>query len=487
MKIALSPQLFGGNPTGLLEFLGLRVDGQPSERVPAWEVSEQLTTLVEARTLHGPSLTRSRFDVSQVPAPGVPGGMPDYMSGEFERHMNTFTAEATLPSGLQRIIHTLMAVPDSEVPAAIKWGSDSLAAFLLTHADGSDEPLFPRHSVHDIRVDNIAFRWSKLPQVLMRLKHNTVAEVIESSKANPDEIAFQSSGALLEGTVFGGLYFAPLLSSLFPRMWGFGVPRLGQIIVYTFGRDIAGRRLGAGPNPIDSLHSLIYHSDSQSFDTDSLDTPVLHKAAYSEAVEWWSWQVNRTLLDVFSPTTYVDGTGFYVPEMHQRWMLNLEQLLSRISAIARHSDDHTAQLMLLFPAMDILADGFLGSGGIGSLMLPSQLRKRIAAIETHVPVRIRPLIMAPAYRALAAAEQVADEFFIASPNPDATVESRLQQLWTARRNTTHGFNNNAEILAEHTGRLPSDIVLVPTVYLLDILTDRQRLLERIVRICRTGR
>jgi hypothetical protein len=45
------------------------------------------------------------------------------------------------------------------------------------------------------------------------------------------------------------------------------------------------------------------------------------------------------------------------------------------------------------------------------------------------------------------------------------------------------FNNNAEILAEHSGRLPADIVLVPMVYLLDILTDRQRLLERIERNC----
>ena len=80
--------------------------------------------------------------------------------------------------------------------------------------------------------------------------------------------------------------------------------------------------------------------------------------------------------------------------------------------------------------------------------------------------------MAPAYRALAAAEQVAEGFFIDSPNPDATTESRLTHLWNARRNTTHGFNNNAEILAEHSGRLPADIVLVPTVYLLDII-DRQ--------------
>ena len=164
-------------------------------------------------------------------------------------------------------------------------------------------------------------------------------------------------------------------------------------------------------------------------------------------------------------------------------MLNFEQLLSRIGAIVRHPRDQAAQLMLMFPAMDILGDSFTASGGIAQLMLPSRIRKAIGEIEEHVPDRIKPLIMAPAYRALAAAEQVADEFIVPSPNPDATPESRLRDLWNARRNTTHGFNANAEILAEHSGRLPADIVLVPMVYLLDIVTDRQRLLEHIQRTC----
>ncbi|MEU1956810.1 hypothetical protein [Nocardia rhamnosiphila] len=486
MKIEIPPQLFGGNPAGLLEYLGLCIDHQPSESAPSWEVSGQSVTLVEAKTLHGPALSRSRFDVSRVPTPGVPGGMPAHMSSEFDRNTHALDQQGTLPSLLKRLSHTLIAVPDAEVPETIRWVSDTLAVCTQENPDGSTEPLFPRHSVHDIRVDNIAHRWAKLPQVLLRLKHNTVAEIVESSKENPAEIAFQSSAALLEGTIFGGLYFAPLLGNLFPRMWGFGAPRLGQIIVYTFGRHISGRGLGAGPNAIDTLHELTHHTTSRGFNTKSLDETGLHKAAYSEAVDWWAWQINQTMLDIFSPATYTDANDFYAPEVHQRWMLNLEQLLSRISTIARHSEDETAQLMLLFPAMDILADGFFGSSGIGQLMIPSRIRKRITAIEAHVPDRIKPVIMAPTYRALAAAEQVADEFFIASPNPDATVESRLQQLWTARRNTTHGFNNNAEILAEHTGRLPSDIVLVPTVYLLDILTDRQRLLERIARMCRNG-
>jgi hypothetical protein len=182
--------------------------------------------------------------------------------------------------------------------------------------------------------------------------------------------------------------------------------------------------------------------------------------------------------------TRADDNDFYLPAVHQRWMLNFEQLLSRIGAILRHPRDQAAQLMLMFPAMDILGDSFNASGGIAQLMLPSRIRKAIEEIEEHVPERIRPLVMAAAYRALEAADQVAGEFIVPSPNPHATTESRLRHLWNARRNTTHGFNDNAEILAEHSGRLPADIVFVPMVYLLDIVTDRQRLLERIKRTCR---
>ncbi|MEB3980158.1 hypothetical protein OQ968_02645 [Mycobacterium sp. 663a-19] len=196
-------------------------------------------------------------------------------------------------------------------------------------------------------------------------------------------------------------------------------------------------------------------------------------------MDWWASRINKMLRDLFSPTTYVDANGFYLPEAHQMWMLNVEQLLSRVGAILRRPTDQAAQLMLMFPALDILADSFAGGNGAGALMVPSRIHKRISALEERVPERIAPLILAPAYRAMAAAERTADGFFVSSPNPDATTESRLLRLWNARRNTTHGFGGNAEILADHSGRLPADVVLVPMVYLLDLLTDRERLLQRI--------
>ncbi|MGU3502505.1 hypothetical protein [Mycobacterium sp. C31M] len=486
MRISVPQEMFGNNPEGFIDHLGLVVQQRPSGVDTEWEVSAKNTDLVYAQTLHGPALKRSRFDVSPAPTPEVPGGMPVSMFEAFEKITQTLDANPTLAARLDRIITTLIAVPDNQLPAAVQWGSTVLSAIPLERADGTTEPLFPRHSVHDVRIAPLAYRWSKLPQVLLRLRHTTAAELVEESKKDPDKATFQSSGALLEGTVFGGLYFAPLLGSQSPSMWGIGVPRVGQVIVYTFGRLISGRGFDASRDQLDCLQVLIHHSPTHDFAAKIADASTMHKAVFSETIDWWASRVDKTIRDIFSPTTYLDGNNYYVPEAHQRWMLNLEQLFTRIGAIVNHPRDRSAQLMLMFPAMDILADSFTGANGIGQLMTPARIRKRIKAIEERVPTRIQPLVMAPAYRALAAAQQVADEFFAPSPNPDATIESRLIHLWNARRNTTHGFNENAEILAEHTGRLPADIVMIPMVYLLDILTDRDRLLQRIARSCRTA-
>jgi hypothetical protein len=483
MKIDLPPEMFGGDPAGLIDYCGLFVVNRPTGSDTAWEVSTKPTSLVESQVLHGPALKGSRFDVSKVPTPAVPGGMPRELFGEFEKLAQRLDENPTLAAGLERITTTLIAVPDHHVPAAIRWGSETLAGIPFTHDDGSTEPLFPRHSVHDIRIEPFAYRWSKLAQLFFLLRHNTAAQVIASAKANPDAPAFRSCEALLEGSVLGGPYFAPLLGNMFPSMWGIGAPRAGQVIIYTFGKVIGGNGLGASRDQRDSLQILTHHTPAHDFDTNSLDVTTLHRAALSEAVDWWAGRINNTLCDIFSPTAYVDSNDFYLPAAHQRWMVNFEQLVSRIGAIVRHPRDQAAQLMLMFPAMDILGDSFTGSGGIAQLMLPSRIRKAIQEIEEHVPDRIKPLIMAPAYRALEAADQVADEFIVPSPNPDATTESRLRQLWNALRNTTHGYHNSPEILAEHSCRLPADIVLVPMVYLLDILTDRERLLEHINRTC----
>ncbi|MEB3980159.1 hypothetical protein OQ968_02650 [Mycobacterium sp. 663a-19] len=256
MKIDLPPDISGGDPAWLLDYLGLNVVQAPTPPDTTWVVSVRQVDLVEAKTLHGPALNRSRFDVSSTPTPQVPGGMAPELAPQYQRHIEELQKSTTLPSLLEQITSTLIAVRDDQVPEAIRWASDTLAEIPLYHDDGTTEPLFARHSVHDIRIDPLAYRWSKLPQVMIRLRHESVTDVIASAKGNPNDLTFNSSGALLEGTIFGGLYFAPLLGNMSPLLWGIGAPRLGQVILYTFGRVIRGARQGRQPRPYRQSENL---------------------------------------------------------------------------------------------------------------------------------------------------------------------------------------------------------------------------------------
>jgi hypothetical protein len=72
-----------------------------------WEVFAKPIALVEAQTLHGPALKRSRFDVSKAPIPEVRGGMSPELCDEFVRHAQLLDKNPPLPSRLDRIIHGL--------------------------------------------------------------------------------------------------------------------------------------------------------------------------------------------------------------------------------------------------------------------------------------------------------------------------------------------------------------------------------------------
>ncbi len=487
MNLNLPTALYGGDSVGLIKAFGLRVERSPENPGGTWQVSAlDDVAAVTCKTLHSPALRRQRFDVSTVPTPAVKGGISSDMIPEFHRYREKLAADTSLPSVVQQIISTLISVPDAEVPTTIQWASQLLDSLPVEVADGSTEPLFPRHSVHDIRIDHRVHLWVKLPQIFMRLEHNTVAEVIAEFQSDGGELVFQSSAALTEATVLGGLFFAPLLTNLMPTVWGFGVPRIEQTVIYAFGRQLAGLNdTGAPPNLVSTLQALVHTSPARSFDTTRLNEESLHKNMFAEAVEWWTERMNQMILDLYSPTTYRDSNESYVPAVHQQWILNVEQLLHRISAIGLNPREQTVQLGMMMAAMDIFGDSIYECGNIGSLMRPSKIAKTIDAVELRVPERCRELIVAPARRALAAAQQTGDGFFLPSPNPETTADSRLADFWNARRNTTHGFRNNTGILTQHNGKLPADIVLVPMVYLLDLLTDRKHLLSRISRQCLT--
>lgn len=103
MKIDVPPQMFGNNPPGFIDHLGLVVEQRPTGFNTTWHVSAKRNDLVTAQTLHGPALKRARFDVSPIPAPDVPGGAPNELFDVFERIARHLDQSATLPARLDRM------------------------------------------------------------------------------------------------------------------------------------------------------------------------------------------------------------------------------------------------------------------------------------------------------------------------------------------------------------------------------------------------
>ncbi|SDQ35968.1 hypothetical protein SAMN04489765_0104 [Tsukamurella pulmonis] len=399
--------------------------------------------------------------------------------------------QPSLPAALRSLVYDVMSVPDAELPAAIQRISDVMAAIEFTDEAHLGDLVLPDHAIHDVRVNPTLYQWSKLPQILLRFGRQSFAEVLDSYHAEPDRLTFQSGAALLDAAVMGAPFYAPLLGNASPSMWGFGVPRINQTTIVTFGRLSAG--LGAGPSR--DLLDLLSHLETRTEPSTMPGPQVMrerydgiHRAAYAAAIDWWTQQMNETIHVIYAPTTYVDADGVYLPAEHHRWMLNFEQLLSRVAAVARQGRDPSAQLLLMFSAMDLLGDAFIG-GGVDGLFAPNALERAIATVVDHVPERARPVLMLPTERALTASRAIADEFFLPPRDPTIAPARRITKLMTARRNATHGFWTDDDELVEHSGHLPVDLALVPYTYLLKFVTQtgREGLFNKIRRECRRPR
>ena len=70
MKIDLPPQMYGSNPAGLIEYLGLDIRHRPTGSDTVWEVAARSTALVEdADPPWSTPQTQQDYDISKAPTP----------------------------------------------------------------------------------------------------------------------------------------------------------------------------------------------------------------------------------------------------------------------------------------------------------------------------------------------------------------------------------------------------------------------------------
>ncbi len=154
--------------------------------------------------------------------------------------------------------------------------------------------------------------------------------------------------------------------------------------------------------------------------------------------------------------------------------------------------------------LDVFADRITGVD-FDRLCTLTYARQKADDVRKHMLPSVAAVLMPAADRAVNALTAIQDGFFIQKQRGDQNVRLRqpdghwderlperaVAMLLKVFRNSTHGFGHrkgarkkielDASLLVHHHGQMPSDIVLLPYLYLLDTLCNPDRVRQDIAR------
>lgn len=207
------------------------------------------------------------------------------------------------------------------------------------------------------------------------------------------------------------------------------------------------------------------------------------------------------------PTTFGDAAGFYDPYEHQHWLLTFGQVFGLTTALQTSGRNFSVQRALMNTLLDTYADR-ISRRKFEQLCTYRTAKDTADRVRTRMPEDVASVLMPVADRAVESLERVQYGFFIRKQRGDANVVVRIPTnprpqhrqpqravavLLKVFRNATHGFGGTnpnprddndlvaERLLAHHTGDMPSDLVFLPYLYLLDTLSDPEQVRENIVR------
>ncbi|GAA0716744.1 hypothetical protein Drose_36765 [Dactylosporangium roseum] len=354
----------------------------------------------------------------------------------------------------------------------------------------SNEHLLENSAVHVVTRSEALVRRVKFPAVLLRIAHDDQLRAgdftyIKNSLAKGDR-PFSSGDGLLHGIYTFDAYLAPLIGCMTPQIWAFSAHRTFGAVVYSFGRHLAGLNPGAA----ELLHLVPRTTETSRTWT----SPTLSPAACSDAIAWWTKQLNEIFSVLSDPVVFADKTNTYDPVRHHQKLLTAEQLFRRTGSILTSYRDAEAQQVLLFTVLDIL-DRISQQSVEKSAHLVTAERALTRLRGTMSPTAAEVLLPL-AERAVAALKSVQDGFFIrsSSTKPDEMKIFGLSKVNAAAkyvkllRDATHGHGaKNAgrvaetnALLANHDGTISHDLPLLGYLYLLDFMSRPQDLRRRLM-------
>jgi hypothetical protein len=480
VHIEIPPELFDGDTRGFLQHLGLHgrhlMDNDWSIRADAGP------KLVTSMTLADETGFDHKFDVlAQLPNIDAIVNDPSYFD-EWEqlgaRLMERFLTGNDETAYFNSIQGDMLRAKASDLPS---WADQIYTSLGERKLESTGEALFANRSAHLVCVTDTLVRRARLPAMLFRFAQDPDAFAnLKLAEAQGDPLFATSTPWYLD--IIGGIhYLGPLFGCRSPLFWCIPAPRQMATILFSLGHEVNGYRREP-MEPMQLLPSLGRRDSREGTKFDVIST--------GRAIHWWAFRLNQMFTYLSDSATFSDPNGWYSPHDHQHWMLTFGQAFGLVTSIQTSGRNRATQLALMYTLLDTIADRLSGRSfdDLCSLKTAQKVARRVR--EGMYPP-VAEVLMPAADRAVAALAELQEGFFIQRQRGEEEVvfhmpggktdaktpEKAVALLLKVFRNATHGFGGKkgdnaglfASILVQHNGQLPEDIVLLPYLYLLEVL------------------
>ncbi|MEV8439412.1 hypothetical protein AB0425_18720 [Actinosynnema sp. NPDC051121] len=400
--------------------------------------------------------------------------------GDFQDKVDRIGAGGDAESILNHAVLRTMACHENELPA-----------FVRNVMKNGVLPNYPYGTAFMIRM----------PEVVLQTRYAAVRVLLaaEEDKSlyiqKPEEFRGFRSASGLTMDINSGLlcYFAPLLASLAPYVWGVHGTRAGGAIIYSLGAPLPGLSQTSR-----DLIRQFEHSDSNG---STIQAPS-SGGAYEMAIVWWVERLNELFNEVTDPYNFADyDSGLWNIRRHFEHLLNVGQIFSSVQALATVTGNDVAGRSLLYDVLDALGDG-LKLLSFDSMVRYATAQKTLDELRVKLPVDVASVLLPRCESAVAALKRVQDGFFLPSrlsgdliryPSGKRVKESLHSKEDAAAaylremRNAKHGFSGNNDagrlradaLIASHDGYLPAHLPDLAYLYLLRLMASPELVRRRV--------
>jgi hypothetical protein len=498
VELSFSGELFGRDPRGLLQHAGLHGRHLGGDRWSVWPNAE--TSFLTCRDIADETEFDNHFDyLKDVPDPGINLDADPEIAQRFSDLEQQLLKRMKYGDDLAAPLHRIQA------RIAMSKNSDELIAIVRDAYENlrqvpyekTGERLFDEASVQLITATDLLVRRARLPGILFRFDQDPDALQTMGNVAEYEEGFFASSAAWYREIIGVTHYFGPLLGCLSPRFWCLPAGRPPFIILFNLGSDIAGTR----SSPMEPMQLLPDSGRTES--TPAVDLPP---AACRHAIYWWTNRLNQMFGYLCDPTLFSNAQGIYDPYEHQHWLLTLSQVFYLTTAVQTSTRNYYVQRTLTNTLLDTYADRII-ERRFDQLCTYDTAKAAADRVRTRMPEDVAKVLMPLADRAVESLRRVQDGFFIRKQRGDDNVlvyipgdenphhrqpHRAAAILMKVFRNATHGYGGlkppqttrdlvAERLLAHHTGHMPDDLVFLPYLYLLDMLSEPDQVQATIVK------